>query len=71
MTDPPDGTWKKSTYCASNSCVEFAVLGGQVALRDSKHADGSLLMFSPTEWVAFLKGARNGEFNPTSTGLKT
>lgn len=68
MAHSPEGMWqwRKSTHCASNSCVEVAILGGRVALRDSKTANSPALVFSQDEWIEFIKGARNGEFNPNS-----
>ena len=70
MTRSPEETWtwRKSTYCASNSCLEVAFLDGWVALRDSKETNGPVLMFNRAEWSAFLKGASKGEFNPSSAG---
>jgi Domain of unknown function (DUF397) len=54
--------WRKSTFSSANGCVEVAFLEDGVALRDSKHRDGAVLEFSPTEWVAFLRGVAAGEF---------
>ncbi|MGW4524951.1 DUF397 domain-containing protein [Amycolatopsis sp. NPDC004378] len=33
------------------------------ALRRSPDADGVVLVFTPSEWDAFLKGVRDGEFD--------
>jgi hypothetical protein len=54
--------WKKSTHSMSNGCLEVAVVGGKVALRDSKNKDGAVLVFTPREWDAFLDGVADGEF---------
>ncbi|MBL7498293.1 DUF397 domain-containing protein [Frankia sp. CNm7] len=58
--------WRKSTYSAGNGgeCVEVATLpdGGR-AVRDSKDPDGPVLHFTTAEWIAFLAGVRNGEFD--------
>ena len=32
-------------------------------MRDSKDPDGPILVYTPTEFSAFLKGARNREFD--------
>jgi hypothetical protein len=60
-------TFRKATASggASNSCVEVADLpDGGKAVRDSKdHGSGPMLRFTPSEWTAFLDGARNGEFD--------
>ncbi|MBT2233438.1 DUF397 domain-containing protein [Nonomuraea sp. NEAU-A123] len=60
----PSLAWRKSSYSGSgDNCVEVAVLpdGGQ-AVRDSKEPDGPVLTFTPGEWDAFIKGAKDGEF---------
>jgi hypothetical protein len=48
----------------SGECVE-AGLGacGMIHVRDSKDPDGPVLNFTRAEWVAFLDGARHGEFD--------
>jgi Domain of unknown function (DUF397) len=58
--------WRRSSYCATNSCVEVALLDGRIAVRDSKDRHGPVLRFSPAEWAAFIDGARNGEFDRVS-----
>lgn len=59
-------SWTKSSLSHANgNCVEVTLLpGGQVGMRDSKHADdGPVLRIPQEEWRAFLRGARNGEFD--------
>ncbi|WP_141548095.1 DUF397 domain-containing protein, partial [Nocardia farcinica] len=34
-----------------------------VGVRDSKNPAGGALVFTPSEWDAFLAGARAGEFD--------
>ena len=34
-----------------------------VAMRKSTEPDGTVLVFTPSEWDAFVKGVRDGEFN--------
>ncbi|WP_261561988.1 DUF397 domain-containing protein [Frankia tisae] len=56
--------WRKSSHSATQTnCVEIARVGDVVAVRDSKDPDGPVLVFTPSEWAAFLAGARDGEFN--------
>jgi Domain of unknown function (DUF397) len=57
-----DLSWRKSARSGVNGCVEVALDGGQVAVRDSKDRQGPVLMFTAHEWEAFLGGARDGEF---------
>jgi hypothetical protein len=67
---PPDlsgASWQTSSYSQSGGeCVEAAFLpDGGVALRQSTDPDGSVLLYTRGEWVAFLKGAKDGEFDLT------
>ena len=57
--------WIKSSYSGptGGNCAEVAFLAdGQVAMRNSRHPDGPVLVFTRAEWDAFLSGARDGEF---------
>jgi hypothetical protein len=63
--DLGDVTWKKSSHSNSQgTCVELAGLpNGDVALRNSRHPDGPALIYTPAEIDAFLRGAKDGEFD--------
>jgi hypothetical protein len=58
--------FRKSTFSnPTGSCVEVAFVGNsarQVMVRDSKHRSGAVLEFTDSEWDAFVKGVRAGEF---------
>jgi hypothetical protein len=54
--------WRRSRRCESASCVEVTSHSGGIALRDSKHPDGAILLFSHAEWDAFVAGVRDGDF---------
>jgi hypothetical protein len=57
--------WIKSSYSGptGGNCAEVAFLAdGQVAMRNSRHPDGPVLVFTRAEWDAFLSGASDGEF---------
>jgi transcriptional regulator with XRE-family HTH domain len=65
-TLPDNGAaWRKSSHSqGENDCVETAFLpDGGVAVRHSKDPDGSVLRYTRGEWDAFLKGAKDGEFD--------
>jgi hypothetical protein len=56
--------WLKARRSSVNGqCVEVATAIGKVAIRDSKDPDGPILLYTPTEFKAFLEGARNGSFD--------
>jgi Domain of unknown function (DUF397) len=53
--------WRKSTASNSGGCVEVAVVGGSVLIRDSANPDGLVLSLSPAAWSAFLARARSND----------
>jgi hypothetical protein len=56
--------WRKSTFSTTNGCVEVAMAGDRIAVRDSKQrGSGPVLEFTAAEWDAFLGGVRDGEFD--------
>lgn len=60
----PTTPWRKSRHSSPNgNCVEMAGLeAGRVAVRNSRHPDGPALIFTRDEWVAFIRGAADGDF---------
>ncbi|WP_433515933.1 DUF397 domain-containing protein [Nonomuraea sp. CA-143628] len=58
--------WRKSSKSngQGGACVEVASnLPGIVAVRDSKNPDAPALVFTHTEWEAFLDGVSKKEFD--------
>jgi Domain of unknown function (DUF397) len=57
--------WRKSSHSnSSGNCVEVAGAGGTVGVRDSKqHGRGPVLEFSRAEWEAFVRSAKEGQFD--------
>ena len=56
--------WFKSSFSGqTGDCVEVEVRRDGIAVRDSKDPDGPVLRFTRGEWIAFLAGARVGEFD--------
>ena len=62
--DLSSARWIRSRACSTDGCVEVAHLsGGMVALRDSKDTGTMAHVFDREEWMAFIAGAKNGEFD--------
>jgi hypothetical protein len=57
--------WHKSSHSSANGqCVEVARnLPGVVAIRDSKHPDGHVLVLTAGEWQAFLGDVKDENFS--------
>ena len=63
---PSSGSYwiKSSLSYANGNCVEVASLpGGEIGVRNSRGSGGPVLRFTSQEWLAFLNGVRNGEFD--------
>ena len=62
----PALAWQKSRRSnPSGNCVELASLpdGAGVAVRNSRYPDGPALIYTRDEIVAFLAGAKDGDFD--------
>jgi hypothetical protein len=55
--------WVKASMSANlGACVELAIWGDRIAMRDSKDPS-AMLYFSPLEVMAWIDGAKKGEFD--------
>jgi len=57
--------WRKSATSGPHcdNCVEVAFVDNAIVVRDSKHPEGPVLLFTQDEWDAFVGGAKDGEFD--------
>ena len=56
--------WRKASASGSTGCIEVAPLpDGGIAVRDSKKPAGPVLSFNRHEWLSFLAGVTDGEFD--------
>lgn len=57
--------WRKSSRSngSGGDCVEVAETPGTIFVRDSKDPAGPTLQFEPGSWLAFVAGAKHGEFD--------
>lgn len=56
-----DIQWRKSSYSGNTgNCVEVAIAGRVVAVRDSKNPGSPHLAFAPHEWQAFARQVKAG-----------
>lgn len=55
--------WRRSSGCASGTCVEVATVEDRVMVRDSKDPSLEPLTFTRAEWAAFVRGVKLGEFD--------
>lgn len=61
-TTPRPLDFRKSSYSANSAnCVEVADTATGAAVRDSKHPDAGHLMFTATEWQAFLGDVKSAQ----------
>lgn len=52
--------WKKSSYSnGGGNCTEVAGFSGVVAVRDSKDASKTTLVFSADEWRRFVQALKD------------
>lgn len=63
--DLPGLIWRKSGRSnPKGNCVELAqVRDGSIAVRNSRNPEGSALIYTRPEIAAFVRGAKDGDFD--------
>jgi hypothetical protein len=56
-------SWRVARLCNGGACVRVAANGDMVLVGDSKNPDGPVLSYSRPEWLAFVAGIRQGDFD--------
>ncbi len=60
--DLSTATWRRSSRSTANAnCVEVAVAGSAVGVRDSKDPDGPVLVLPATAWTHFVTAIRSDQ----------
>jgi hypothetical protein len=68
VATPIQAAWHISTFSANGGggCVEAGPLAdgsGRIALRHSRRPADAVIVYTRSEWDAFLEGVRTGEFD--------
>ena len=71
LDDLADRQWRRSGLCNGGNCLEIAMLGDLVKVRNSADQNGPVLSFGRDAWGAFLALIRCGglEVRPAAPGL--
>ena len=55
--------WRSAPGDAGGSRVEVAFVDDLIGLRNGAEPDSPVLVFTQDEWLAFVDGAKDGEFD--------
>jgi hypothetical protein len=55
--------WRIATRSSGGNCVEVARADDLIAVRHSRNPDGDMILYTASEFAAFLDGAKKGEFD--------
>ena len=56
-------TWRTTKRCDTGACVEIGTLSESVLVRSSGDADGICVTLSREEWLKFVAGIKDGDFD--------
>jgi hypothetical protein len=61
--------WRKARRSANNgACIEAALSGGRILVRDSKDPDGPMLGYAGATWRMFTSEAKMGRYDKAPSG---
>ncbi|MGH3396264.1 MAG: DUF397 domain-containing protein [Streptosporangiaceae bacterium] len=60
---PDDLSWRIARLCNAGSCVRVAASGDTILIGDSKSPDGPVLAYTQSEWLTFVEGVKQGDFD--------
>ncbi|MBB2943473.1 hypothetical protein FB565_003186 [Actinoplanes lutulentus] len=55
--------WRVAARSSGGNCVQVAKTDNLIAVRNSRHPDGEIILYTKPEFEAFLDGAKKGEFD--------
>lgn len=61
-SDSDQAKWRIGSYCDSSACVEVGYAGDEIYVRRAG-SDAPVVVFTRDEWTAFLRSAKDGEFD--------
>jgi hypothetical protein len=56
-------TWRKSSRCVVDNCLEISLQGERVLLRSTLDPNRTVLVCTAGEWQEFAGAVRRGEFD--------
>jgi hypothetical protein len=56
-------SWRVARLCNGGACVRVAANGDTILVGDSKNPSGPVLSYSRSEWISFVAGIRQGDFD--------
>ncbi|HEY9388785.1 MAG TPA: DUF397 domain-containing protein [Mycobacteriales bacterium] len=63
IPDLSEARWQSGAEEGTTGGVEIAFVDDVIVMRDAKDPTGPVLVFTRSEWDAFLAGARDNEFD--------
>ena len=56
-------SWRVARRCNAGNCVRVASSGETILIGDSKSPDGPVLAYTQSEWLTFVEGVKQGDFD--------